>query len=137
MNPKIKNIIIFSAVGIALVLVYIFFIKKAPAENSLVSSSDTPGVSSESTSALSENKTEMGSEFLAIFLNIKNIKLNDSIFSEPAFSLLKDSSITLVPDGNEGRTNPFAPIGSESLSSQIPQVGIPNNKTSPTSTPKT
>ena len=47
-------------------------------------------------------------DFLNLFSGIKNIKLNDAIFSDPAFNSLRDSSIVLVPDGTEGRPNPFA-----------------------------
>ncbi|OGI82007.1 hypothetical protein A3I95_03425 [Candidatus Nomurabacteria bacterium RIFCSPLOWO2_02_FULL_44_12] len=109
--PKIKNIIIFATIGIALILVYIFFIKNSPEEDNLVSTTNTPvpGVTPPETS----QEIAVGQEFLSLLLNIKNIKLNDGIFSDPAFATLHDSSIVLIQEGNEGRPNPFAPIGSD------------------------
>jgi hypothetical protein len=109
---KLKNIIIFIAAAAILVLVYIFFIKPAPEENGLVSTSNstTPLASTADTSTDALDTKD----FLAVLLNVKNIKLDDSIFSDLAFSSLRDSSIVLTPDGTEGRANPFAPIGSDS-----------------------
>ena len=61
---------------------------------------------------------------------VKNIKLNDAIFSDVTFNSLRDSSITLTPDGNEGRPNPFAQFGNENISTSpvtpvIPDVPAP------------
>lgn len=61
-----------------------------------------------------------------MLLNVKKIKLNSSIFSNTAFINLHDSSILLSPSGDEGRLNPFAPIGFEASSA-------PSNSTSPPS----
>ncbi|MEK9181521.1 MAG: hypothetical protein AAB786_00670 [Patescibacteria group bacterium] len=109
--PKIKNIIIFLVIGIILVLVYIFFIKASPDEDaSLVSSLPD---SQEPMTTISGDTSAIAQEFLALLLNVKNIKLNDAIFSSNAFRSLHDSSIILIPDGNEGRPNPFAPIGTD------------------------
>ncbi len=107
---KPKNIIIFVAIGAVLVLIYIFFIKPAPEEAGLVSTStDKSGITG---SPNTSGEDSLGAKnFLSILLNVKNIKLDDSIFSDIAFSTLRDSSIILTPDGTEGRPNPFAPIG--------------------------
>ena len=111
MNQKIKNIITFSAIALALILVYVFFIKGNGEEGNLTSSADPLG-SSASTSAPDQNSS-ISREFFNVFLNVKRIKLDDAIFSEPSFLSLRDSSIELIPDGTEGRPNPFAPIGSD------------------------
>lgn len=113
--PKIKNIIIYAAAALALILIYIFFIKKSAPQASLVA---TSGDGTAATPMSSGSDTEVTKEFLAILLNVKNIKLNDAIFSDPAFATLRDSSIVLTPDGTEGRVNPFAPIGSDAA---VPQ----------------
>jgi len=126
MPPKIKNIIIFVTIGLIFVLIYIFFIKEPSIDE------DTTLVSStEVNSPLVSTGTEGASpviaeDFLALLLNVTNIKLNDSIFSDMAFSSLHDSSIILTPDGNEGRPNPFAPIGSDiiALPISMPEVNI-------------
>ena len=106
MLPKIKNAIIFISIALALGLVYVFLIKKAPEDN-LVSYQAETDISAENPASSPDQ------DFLPLLLNVKNIKLDDSIFSDPAFMSLVDGSILLVPEGNEGRPNPFAPFGAE------------------------
>jgi hypothetical protein len=111
MASKIKNIILFTVIAAALILAYVFFFKKAPEQAPLVSSSGVPVLPAVS----SDQTSEIGRDFLSVLLNVKNIRLNDSIFSDSAFLSLHDSSILLIPTANEteGRPNPFAPIGSD------------------------
>src|ERR1035437_2805624 len=114
--PKIKNIIIFTVIAALLILVYIFFIKPAPAQQNLVSSSvaSTANTASPNASTLNQNSS-ITQQFLTVLLSINNITLNDAIFSDTAFINLHDSSIFLTPpsEGDKGRVNPFAPIGYE------------------------
>ena len=110
MASKAKNIIIFLVIVTIFVLLYVFFIKKdSDEEASLVSAS--------SESALPDGEGSSNplitDEFLTLLLNVKGITLEDSLFSDPAFSSLYDSSIILIPDGTEGKPNPFAPLPSE------------------------
>ena len=113
--PKIKNILIFIAIAASLVLVYIFFIRKPPAETGALVSAPASSALPASTAAAPDSA--VAQEFLTLLLSVKNIKLNDAVLSDPAFASLDGShSITLVPDGTEGRPNPFAPLGSDSLS---------------------
>ena len=118
MVPKIKNIIIFVVIAAAFILIYIFFIKPSPDQGSLVSSpsgTSLPSVNSSGTDTSIPNGTPMvAKDFLTLLLNVKNIKLDDTIFSDLAFNSLHDSSITLTPDGTEGRPNPFAKFGNDS-----------------------
>ncbi len=125
---QFKNIIIFIVAAVILVLVYIFLIKKGPEQDALVSTSSNSTDSS--LGALSQGSVE-SSEFLNVLLSIKSIKLDDSIFADVAFDTLRDSSITLTADGNEGRPNPFAPIGTD-VSAPAPTTPTP--ATTPTST---
>ncbi len=111
MSQKIKNIIIFSGIAIIFILIYIFFIKKGAPEANL--SSDPNALAPEGFSATTE--PPIAQDFLKLLLSVKTIKLDDSIFSEKSFTNLNDSSIQLIQDGNEGRPNPFAPIGSDNL----------------------
>lgn len=117
--PTIKNIIIFIAIAIAFILIYIFFIKSSPEPDNLVSSGTNSTLPNMDGSIINQNASGVSSlitqDFLALFSNIKNIKLDDAIFSSPAFISLRDSSITLIPDGNEGRPNPFAQFGNDSV----------------------
>lgn len=130
MTPKIKNAIIFLVIALIFVLIYVFFVNKGPETDTLVSSI-SPSVPN--VPAGTENSL-VGGDFLSLLLNVKNIRLNDAIFSDVAFMSLKDSSITLIPDGNEGRSNPFAPIG---VDTEEP-ISIPNpatQKESPSPSP--
>lgn len=109
-------------------LIYIFLID-APEEESanLVSTTSAP---------LSSNMVGAGSQaiaqdFLTLLLSVKNIKLDDSIFSNEAFVGLRDSSIVLTPDGNEGRPNPFAPLGSDLTASTISAPATPQKLDTP------
>ena len=111
MASKIKNIIIFTIIAASLILIYIFFIKKAPEEENFISSSNT---ALSDTNTLQQNSL-IARDFLSVLLSVKSIKLNDTIFSDGAFVQLHDSSILLTSPspGDQGRLNPFAPIGYE------------------------
>ena len=115
MAKSIKNIIISVVIVAILAVGYIFFIKKAPEQPSLVSSSTSvlPGADSTTTGAIASMEDTQTQDFLSVLLNVKSIKLADAIFSKPAFLTLHDSSIILVPDQSAGRPNPFAPIGTD------------------------
>jgi hypothetical protein len=113
MTSKIKNIIIFTVVAVILFLIYIFFVKPAPEEQNLVSSSTINTVTTD-TDTLGQNSA-IAKDFLSILLNVKNIRLDENIFSHKSFTSLRDSSIpiTAPTPEEEGRVNPFAPIGSD------------------------
>jgi hypothetical protein len=128
---KIKNILIFVVIGAVFVLIYIFFIKPKPPVPDLVSSTSSKVVPN---TEGAKNDPKVAQDFLNLLLNVKSIKLDDSIFSDSAFLSLHDSSITLIPDGNEGRINPFAPLGTDSRE----EVVLPSNAvTSPVTLPIT
>ena len=114
MKANIKNIIIGVVAVAVLAGGYFMFIKKAPAEAPLTSSSGI-ATSEASTATVSP---EIGKDFVTFLLSVKSIKLDDSIFSDPAFLSLKDSSILilLIDSGVMGRPNPFAPIGTDTSS---------------------
>lgn len=119
MTPKFRNIIIFVTIAAALILVYVFFIKSTPEQPNLASTTNTqlPNINEVplNTDLKNEETSVVAKDFLALLLNVKNIKLNDAVFSEPAFESLHDSSIILVPDGTEGRPNPFAQFGNDGV----------------------
>lgn len=110
-SPLVKNIIIgVIAVGL-LILGYIFFSNSSSTDTALTSSSGEAGTTATTTQG---EQDKLSQDFVTMLLGVKSIKLDDTIFSDPAFTSLRDSSILLVPDGTEGRPNPFAPIGFES-----------------------
>lgn len=141
MTPKIKNTIIFATIAVILVLIYIFFIKKSPEEQNLISSSGD--ITSTSTETLDQNSL-IAQNFLSVLLSVNNIGLNDVIFSDKSFINLHDSSILLTLPVDKGRLNPFAPIGSDVLtpstttssSADLSEFPIPADPSTP-STPST
>ena len=123
MNSKIiKNIIIGVVLVIALFLIYIFFIKKGPATDATLTSSGAPVSDGTDVSGATGDMSQVSKDFVSLLLSVKSIKLDDSLLKNPAFVSLQDSSIILTQDGNEGRLNPFAPIGSESVPTTIPDA---------------
>ena len=124
MSSKIKTILILVAAAVVLVLIYILFIKKGPADVALISSTGTTGEVSMTNTPIDNATLEVSQDFITTLLSVKSIKLDDTIFKEPSFISLRDSSIILVQDGNEGRPNPFAPIGSETAPT-IPTTPTP------------
>ena len=130
MSPKIKNIIILLLLAVALFLAYFFFIKGGEEDAAgLISSPAAAPVS-----AVPKNLSN--GDFLSLLLNVKNIKLEESILSDPAFDSLFDSSISITPDGTEGRLNPFAPLGFDIMPSfqEGAQVAPPSGGSVPKKT---
>lgn len=124
MKSKITTIIII-VVALVLFAGYYFFVYKKGADSTpLIQSSNSTSVPM----ASSVETPGLGKEFLTFLLNVRNIKLDDSVFSDSSFGLLKDSSIELVQDGTEGRINPFAPIGSENTPAPLPLNQNSSNK---------
>ncbi len=107
MLPTIKNSIIFVVIIGVLVLVYVFVFKKDSDVGPLIQNTNTP-------SAVGVITNSPDKDFLPLLLNVKTIKLDSTVFSDKVFTSLVDSSIVLVPDGDEGRPNPFAPTNSVS-----------------------
>jgi hypothetical protein len=65
-------------------------------------------LSSESTGEMSVVEGDL----VSLLIELRSVKLDDSIFSNPAFRSLRDFSQELVPEP-VGRRNPFAPLGIE------------------------
>ncbi len=118
MSPKIKNILIFTSIGLLLFLTYTYFIKgnnDSTVQGLTTSAPVTPITPASGVGAVAS--PAVAGDFLSLLLSVKSIKLNVSIFSDPAFQSLQDSSILLVPDGTEGRLNPFAPFEQDQATS--------------------
>ena len=98
---------------------YVFFIRQPPGAENLVSS---VGLEDGGADSLDE-VASLDQDFLPMLLSVKTIRLDDSIFSDPAFMSLVDGSIELIPEGNEGRPNPFAPLGAENSVSSTSSSG--------------
>jgi len=55
-----------------------------------------------------------GKEILTLLIDLKSIELDGSIFEDGSFKSLEDFSLPIDPEP-KGRTNPFAPIGVQSV----------------------
>lgn len=124
MNKVFKIVIILLVLG-ALAFVGMSILgdsqdSGAPSSGLQSTSTGNPLATTNQTTTASSNPNlldteQINREFVAMLLNLDAIKLNDDIFSEPAFRVLRDNSIRLNQPGNEGRPNPFAPIGIDQL----------------------
>ncbi len=105
------KIIIGVVVTLALLAGAYFFTTSSdkPASNSPLQSSQTTQAA-QPQAAIGDDAA-LSDKFLSLLLNIRTIKLDQSIFSSPSFTSLKDFTTTISPDNNPGRDNPFAPIG--------------------------
>ncbi len=70
-----------------------------------------PSDSSLSTTVSAPQSTD-AKYIYSLLQSMKQVKLDNSIFSNPVFTSLKDNTIMLSPQ-DSGRNNPFAPIGTE------------------------
>ncbi len=103
-------ILILAIVGAG---VYFFVFKKGdtPSATSALVSSNTGTTQGLQNTTTTQDTT--GSQVVAILRNLSVIKLDDSVFRNPSFELLTDVSIALPPITNQGRRNPFAPVGTD------------------------
>ncbi|MCF7834087.1 MAG: hypothetical protein K9L98_00940 [Candidatus Pacebacteria bacterium] len=107
MTPLIKNSIIVFVIAILGVGGYMYFSGGSTEETSSGLVSTTGEVTGLPDASVA------GTQFLNLLLSVQSIKLDDSLFNKKAFITLRDSTVTLVNDNNEGRPNPFAPIGND------------------------
>lgn len=121
MKKPIKKIIIILIIIILIAVGASFFSGETPNQNqnqlqSLgTGQTGAPLTQNAGMSATMANTEEINREFVSMLLNLEAINLNDDIFSEPAFSALVDNTVRLNQPGNEGRPNPFAPIGTDGM----------------------
>jgi len=116
MSSKVKNIIIIIVLFVVALLIYAFFFTKDD-DGALLGS--TTGVT---VSAIPGDQSDIGREFLTTLLNLEKFTLDDSIFLSNEFNSLRDFTIPIIPEGNEGRSNPFAPFVGDSTQSQVSPV---------------
>lgn len=98
---KYKTILLIIAIVIIAFIAYGFLFGGEKDDSLLVS--DSVFESSDSTGAIVE------SDLLTLLLDIRSIKLDESVFSNEAFKSLEDFGQDIVPEP-VGRENPFAPV---------------------------
>lgn len=107
---KTKTILLILLILIAGFFVY-SYISKTPDPIGTLSTAPSAGQGAAGSA--------VGNDFLAILLNIKKIKLDNTILNRDSFTSLQDFTKIIPPESNPGRPNPFAPIGSDAASSTV------------------
>lgn len=95
-KSEIKNIVVFVAILGGLYFAYTFFFKDNSAAITTIGPSGAGG--------------EIGGDILPTLLEIKDIRLDQSIFADPVFKSLQSFSVEL-PKEESGRPNPFSSVG--------------------------
>jgi hypothetical protein len=96
-----KNIIII-IIFIAIIGFIGFYLFKSPVDNGIL------------TADVKTGRTDDAQLIYNLLQKMSKVKLDDSIFSNQIFQGLKDNSIEVLPQ-ETGRSNPFAPINSISV----------------------
>lgn len=73
---------------------------------------------------------ETGSEIIILLRNLSSIVLDDSIFSNPSFTRLKNQVVGLPVITVQGRRNPFAPSGNTASLVPQPEIITPGSSSS-------
>jgi hypothetical protein len=97
---KYKKIIVVIVLVVVGFVVYSYLFKNDKQDQLILNSA---GV-------VNANQTYAGREIVVLLSDLRSIKLNDDIFSNPAFKKLIDFSLPISSEP-KGRNNPFAPIG--------------------------
>ena len=93
-----KTIIIMVVIIVVAIIAYFYY----EGGNTVTSSSlETSQVTSDAQAA--------GARVLNLLNQIKSLKIDTSLFSDPAYETLRDYTVA-IPQEQVGRANPFAPI---------------------------
>lgn len=122
MTKKLKKILI----ALVIIAVVAWLISAASGDTPAPDESDgalssTAGMTSSPlppSAASSSGAAEGVTDFAGMLSSVKSINIDTAIFSSPAYKALRDHPISLGTD-IVGRTNPFAPVGSDSGSAPI------------------
>jgi hypothetical protein len=74
---------------------------------------------SSSSAPLTTTTTDVSGDLLVTLNNLHTIKLDQTIFTDPVFLSFSDFGVTL-PTQAAGRRNPFAPVGSLTVTATAP-----------------
>jgi len=77
---------------------------------------DEVGISTTSTSVANPNVSTETSEFLVLLRSLQSVKLSGEIFNNPVFATELVNYTTPIPSRPQGRSNPFAPLGTANVS---------------------
>ena len=108
-KSEIKNIVIFVTILGGLYFAYVSFFGKDSANPTVTVDTAPEGGS-------------VGGEILPLLLELKKIKLDQAILTDPSYQKLTNFSVELfLTEEEKGRANPFAPLeaGAATSSAQI------------------
>ncbi len=110
---KIRNILIFLLIlGVIVYAWNSFSSNNTPASGDLltVEEGNSDVLAGETVAGSAD---DVGQGFLDTLLSLRTIKLDRSLLDRDSFKSLRDFTKELVPQNNQGRPNPFAPIGTD------------------------
>jgi len=110
---KYKTIVLIIAIVVVVFALYLYFLDRDDKGPLLGSESVSSGASA-----------IVGKEFLATLLELRSLKLDETIFSKKSFISLVDFSQEVLPQP-AGRTNPFLEIGVDPVSFGSNSTKIP------------
>lgn len=111
MTKKAKTLLIILVIGVIILLVLLSQKKAAtPApQGTLTSSTALPFPETQTTTPSNSD------EFSALLSNISRISIDTTLFTNPAYLMLRGFPVSLGTDV-VGRNNPFAPVGTDGVS---------------------
>lgn len=130
-----SNILLWIGLAVVIVAALVYFFARsgsAPAASNnatLVSTSTGTAQGLQSQAAANGSaKNPSGDQIVALLRNVSSIQLNDSLFQSPAFATLTDLSIALPAVTSQGRRNPFAAAGTDTMPYIAPVTTTLNSK---------
>ena len=98
-QSKLKTYGTIAIVVLVFVLVYFYVSGGSPSSSTLTQGSGDGAI---------------GSSELSLLNQVNSLKIDTTLFSDPAFLSLQDYSVAITPE-NVGRPNPFAPLSGEAV----------------------
>ena len=131
-RSSLKTLLIVLGAGVVILGIVLFLGSRSGSTQApstgLVTESGGNQVSSGSL-ADTDSTSRRSDELVRLLNSVSSIKLDDSIFRNPAFQALRDINSTLPSDRNPGRENTFLPIGQDPTSSSSAVFNSSTNTT--------
>ena len=109
-----KTVVVIIIIIVVALIAYFYYEGTLPATDSTLQ-----------VSTASQNGQAVGANVLSLLSQIKSLKIDTTIFTDPAYQTLRDYTVA-IPQENVGRSNPFAPIPGMSSTSGSRSSGAKN-----------
>jgi len=114
-SSSLSFVLILVVLVVVGALLYFFVVRDSGGsqdqESGLISATTGASQGLQNANTIPASASATGNRVVEILRNLSVIKLDDSVFQNPAFALLTDISIRLPLPNTQGRRNPFAPAG--------------------------